>query len=264
MLIKPLKVVDTRDIYPPMMIGYAGSLILPLQLGELIRVYLVSRLINVRSAPIFVSIVLERLFDFFTLLLLVIICSFFLETTNNLIQNAILIIVSICGMIFVALAFYMAFTQKFIGIINKLTSILPSNLQQSISENMLAGAEGLRSINDISLILNIFMLSIAQWLFMWACIYLSILAINILVTPFTAFFVLLFVIIGISLPTTPGFIGSIQAAYYLALAPFGVSTEDAFISSVFYHIIAYVCVLIVGIYYIIKYKISYDEIKSNI
>jgi len=99
---------------------------------------------------------------------------------------------------------------------------------------------------------------------MWACIYVSVMAINIVVTPAIIFIVLLFIIIGISLPTTPGFIGSIQAAYYFALAPFGVSAEDAFISSVFYHIIAYFSVLIVGLYYFSKYKITYNELKDKI
>lgn len=263
LLLKPVKQTETTLVYPPMMIGYAGSLILPLQLGELIRVYLVSKLLQVRQAPVLTSVVLERLFDFLTLLLLVSASSFFIDSDSKELQNALYIVGLLCLLLFVFVGIYIFFTRSFLAFIKKLSRVLPDKIHKPLIENLEAGANGLSTFKSVKSVLSIGFLSLVQWLFMLVCVYISLLAANIPVSPVVAFLVLTFVIIGISIPTSPGFIGSIQAAYYFALAPYGISANDAFTASVFYHLLAYVSVLLVGAYYLKKFGLTFSKLKQN-
>ena len=63
-----------------------------------------------------------------------------------------------------------------------------------------------------------------------------------------AFVVLAATTFGVTLPAAPGFLGTVQAAYVLALAPYGVSRSDAFAASAFFHVPTYLVVTLLGIW----------------
>ena len=74
---------------------------------------------------------------------------------------------------------------------------------------------------------------------MGVTIYFSLVAVNI-TAPFSASLVVLaFIVFAVIIPSTPGFFGTIQLAYMLALKPFGITETDAIAASVFFHIITY-------------------------
>ena len=58
--------------------------------------------------------------------------------------------------------------------------------------------------------------------------------------------VLVAAVIGMMLPAAPGYIGTFQLAFTLALAPFGVSAADALAASLFYHVMLWVPLAIAG------------------
>jgi len=254
----------TREIYPPMMIGYAGSLILPMQLGELIRVYLASKILSVRNAPVLTSVILERLFDFFTLLLIIGLTAFYIEKASDELNNAFLIVGVISIIMFTFIFIYIFLTKYFLGFIELLLYFFSGKLKQIIIENIAHGVEGLSSVRNPRKLFVLILLSLLQWCFMGICIYLSIIASGIDISIPIAFLVLVFVIIGVTLPTSPGYIGSIQAAYYFALTPYGITSNEAFTASIFYHLLAYLSVLIVGTIYLKKYGLSLSNLKNSI
>lgn len=263
-ILTPVTGTTAQQIYPPMMIGYAGSLVLPMQLGELLRIHFAAKILNVYSAPILVSVILEKLFDFLTLFLLIGITAFLLVDTSPALSKAAWFVGSICLLVFLFIGYYIIFTGQFIKLARFLVSVFPEKIRTLILRNLELGAEGLHSIKNPGLLMRISVLSIAQWAFMWLCIYLSILATGISVPYLLAFLVLVYVIIGVTLPTSPGYIGSIQAAYYFALSPYGVTAETAFTASLFYHLLAYFSVLIVGGYYLRSYGISFSKLKRSV
>ncbi len=57
-------------------------------------------------------------------------------------------------------------------------------------------------------------------------------------------------IAAITLPSAPGFFGTIQLCFVLALKPYGIDASDAFAASVFYHVLEYVAVTSTGLYYL--------------
>jgi hypothetical protein len=70
LMLKPIQLVPTRKLVAPMMIGFMGNNLLPAHLGELIRVFLGAQLLNLAPSQLLASLVLERMFDFTAVLAL--------------------------------------------------------------------------------------------------------------------------------------------------------------------------------------------------
>lgn len=68
-LISPMKKVKTSGLFSPLMIGFMAN-ILPARAGEFIRAYLLGKKHDIPFSGAFASIVVERLFDVVTMLLL--------------------------------------------------------------------------------------------------------------------------------------------------------------------------------------------------
>jgi len=68
-LISPMKQVEARDLFSPLMVGYMAN-ILPARAGELIRAYLLGKKHDIPFSGAFASIIVERLFDIVSILLL--------------------------------------------------------------------------------------------------------------------------------------------------------------------------------------------------
>jgi len=69
-LLRPTRDIPARDLVPAMMIGFAGNNVLPVRLGELLRVFALGKEQYISISTVFGTVVLERVFDVVTLLLL--------------------------------------------------------------------------------------------------------------------------------------------------------------------------------------------------
>ena len=69
-LLSPVTTTTTRSLFPIVMIGYAGSAVLPMQLGEIVRTVIASRKLSIPVSTILASITVERLFDLLMVLLI--------------------------------------------------------------------------------------------------------------------------------------------------------------------------------------------------
>jgi len=68
---------------------------------------------------------------------------------------------------------------------------------------------------------------------------------------------------AVTLPAAPGFLGTVQAAYVLALAPYGVSRADAFVASAFFHVPTYLVVTLLGVWLLRSGGYSLDELRRK-
>lgn len=247
-LLAPMQRVPVRTAFTPIMIGYAASMVLPLQLGELVRTYIASRRFKIPGTPLLSSIFLERVLDFLALLVLVALAlAIGADVPAALVAAGWVIGAGVLVAAVLAIG-YVVWTPAVMAALRTLVRFLPSKWRERLLAQASLGAHGLHALRSRVLLAKIFALSLIQWAFMWGCIYLSLMALRI-DTPLSAAFVtLIFTVIGVTLPTSPGYIGSIQFAYALALRPYGVSAEAAFAASVFFHALANISVITVGLY----------------
>lgn len=247
-LLSPARVMRTRDLFPIIMIGYAGTAILPMQMGELVRAYIAGKRYELPYSLVLSSIGMERIFDLLTILaLLGLVLATGQSTPPVMIQAGYVIgIITLTGLL-LALLLVLRPAPVF-ATVRVLTGWLPAGVTRFIVEQLEAAAQGLASVARPRLLLKITGNSMLQWALMGVCIWLSLLALDLSLPVSGVVLTLVATIIGISLPTSPGYVGNIQLAFVVALGPFGVSPSVAIAASIFYHVLAYLAVVIVGFY----------------
>lgn len=246
-LLRPIVHTSPRTMFVPVMIGYAAGAVMPMQLGELVRGWLGARRLGIRLAAAFMSIALERVLDLVSILLLVAVTMAFLAEVSPVVSTAARLLAAVALGALGVLLLLVFRTQACIRFATRACALLPEPVARRVLEQLDAGVGGLAALRDPRLLAVAAMTSLLQWTFMFACVWLSLFALDVSVGPAAAMLALVFMVIGTSLPNSPGYVGSIQLAFTLALAPFGVEASTAVAASLFFHLLAYLSVVLTGL-----------------
>jgi uncharacterized membrane protein YbhN (UPF0104 family) len=79
----------------------------------------------------------------------------------------------------------------------------------------------------------------------------------------TSFVVMIVLIIGIAIPTAPGFIGNWHFACILGLSLFGVAKPEAFSFAVVYHFLSMAFTITLGVIFLPFNKFSIADMKKQ-
>jgi uncharacterized membrane protein YbhN (UPF0104 family) len=78
-----------------------------------------------------------------------------------------------------------------------------------------------------------------------------------------SFVLMIIIIVGIAIPTAPGFIGNWHFSCVLALGLFGLAKTDALSFAVVHHFLSMMIVLVLGIAFLPFNKFSVSEMKKQ-
>jgi len=162
------------------------------------------------------------------------------------------------------LLFYAYRANTVVEIVRRLSGFLPGRFRVRLLRQIEVGSTGLHALRDGRLVLQLLATSLVQWLLMWACVSLSLQAVGIHVAAVVPFMILVLIMVGTSLPNSPGFVGSIQLAYALALRPLGVDPAAAIAASVFFHVLTYTSVVLVGATFMQRIGLNREQLREAI
>lgn len=108
-MLRPLKRISLRRLFPVVVIGYMGNNIYPFRAGELLRSYVLYRREDVSIGSSLATVVVERVFDGLVMLLFVFIALPFTSINNGTIQ---LIVNVASGAFFTALVLFFILAAK--------------------------------------------------------------------------------------------------------------------------------------------------------
>lgn len=235
LLLRPHRRVGGSALLPITLLGYAANVLFPMQLGELARAYLAGRRLNTDAAPLLTSIALERVFD----LVAVMICVGFalpaLEELSTTIRIAANVVATLAALGLIALGLYVWRTSWVLACADALLGRAPEKTRSWVREQLEKGANGLHSLRQAHLLGGVVALSLGMWIVMTACCLIALRTVEIDAGIGAAVVTLFLSVVGLALPTTPGFIGTIQIAFVLALVPFGVGRDQAIAASIYYN-----------------------------
>lgn len=262
-ILRPIKnKIGMDSLFSATMIGFMANNLLPARAGEVIRAYTLGRRESVSKISTFATIVIERMLDFFSLLVMfffLILCNPFPSWVKRagwlaLAGNLILLI-------FILLL--LTYSKVVLKIIESLAMLMPDWLSQRFKNMYLSFFEGLKILGrkkDLFLILG---LSFLIWLPIILTNYLLFLSFNLGI-PFIAAPVLLIITaFGVALPSSPGFIGTFEFFSILALSLFQVKKEDALGLSIVLHVSHFIPVTSIGLIYFFKEYSSFREIEEE-
>ena len=234
-LIRPLAVASTRDLLPAVYAGNAGNLVFP-HAGEIARAIVANRRLNVPASALLASIAVERIFDFLMLLLIALTVLVPVGRMSPDMLVASYVIGALAVVILGVAGAFTVWTEGCLKAVEWMLAPLRAGVREGILRQIRAGTGGLHSIARPELFLPIVLLSLLQWLMVLGCVALSIASVDVSVSIACATSVLVLNVIGLTLPAAPGQVGTVQLAFTVALAPFGVAHADAFAASVIYTI----------------------------
>jgi uncharacterized membrane protein YbhN (UPF0104 family) len=81
--------------------------------------------------------------------------------------------------------------------------------------------------------------------------------------PFTAaLFLQALIVIGVALPSTPGFFGFFEAMAKTGLVLYGVSEQLAVAWAIAFHVLSLIPIIVIGLYYLARSGLQLGELKE--
>jgi glycosyltransferase 2 family protein len=272
-LLKPLKSIPTRTMFPIVTIGYMGNNIYPARAGELLRAYVLRRKEAVPVSASLATIIVERIFDGVVMLMFV----FFnlndlvrLSGDAGVIAGLSIQTVTVGGTVVfgAALAVFLLaamFPHQSLSLYHRMGApLIPARFRAKISgmvESFLSGLESLRSPVNIFMV---FVTSVVIWLLETGKYWFVMHAFKFSVSFFALMLMNGVVNLATTLPAAPGYVGTFDAPGIAILSAYGVPPAVAASYTLVLHVALWVPITLVGAYFMAREGLSWDSVQSEI
>lgn len=260
LFLKPLGAPHLRTLVAATNIGFMANMVLPLRIGEVIRPALVARRERVSLGGVLGTIVLERVFDMFMVLLLFGFAVAVVPVTDQARSWGYMLLAATA--IVGAVVVFMWWQEELaVRIVHACCAPLPPGIGHSLEEfarGFVKALEVLSSPGD-------FLKAFAWSLYLWGLITLSnLFGLAAFHLPLRSTVIATAIVaIAVSVPSAPGYIGSFQLGCVVALALYGVSESDAIAFSIVHHVVQFVTIVGAGLYSMWSENMSLDQGESQ-
>jgi uncharacterized protein (TIRG00374 family) len=270
-LMRPIKKVPARTLFPIICIAYMGNNIYPARAGELlIRPYLIRQKEGVSFSANFAIVFIERTFDAVVMMLFIFVNLPELArlgsggsgVAGTIEQLAIYGTILFFGalVVFVLAAMFPAVTSRIAAwLIARFIPVRFHPKAQGITDRLLEGLSALRSPRDVLMIL---FTSILIWLFETGKYWFLMHAFA-----FSVSFFALMLMNGIAnlitiIPSAPGYVGTFEAAGVAVLEAYGVDLAVASAYTVVLHAALWLPITVLGAAFWLREGLSLSEVKK--
>ena len=246
----------TGPLWHAISLGFMANNILPLRAGELVRSYSAARLAPARFTTVLSSVAVERIFDALTVVGLLV----FGLLTSNLPASVKVAGTSVADL---------ARAAGLVGIIGLLAAIavvaVPLAAERVIrrlfhhrrfADRVVDLIEGIRHglvvLRSPRRLLGVIVWSLVLWMTNALAFYVGFAAFDIPVSYTGALLMQGLLVLGISIPSTPGFFGPFEAVIVAVLALYGVPASLAFSYAIAFHVTTFVPITLLGLWSLVR------------
>lgn len=253
-----LRKFKVTSLFSATMIGFMSNNILPARIGELIRAFVLSRKESESFIAIFASLIAERIMDGLTVSIVALFVIFSFP-----IYEEIKIAGYIFFIIFLFLFFFLLFFINFRSIQNLILNYIPQRFSARLKiylDSFLSGALGLNQFKNFAIT---FIIGFVIWFFSVLYFYFMGFAMNLHLSFSVSFAIFVSVALGVTIPSSPGFIGVYHFFCQKALEMSGVETSRAFAYAVVTHFVQFVAVTAIGFLFLLYENLSLLELGKR-
>jgi uncharacterized protein (TIRG00374 family) len=277
-LLHDLKKISFLRLLSPLLIGFMGNCLLPARAGEFIRAYLISERENIKLTASLASLVVDRMFDTFVLLLLVAGVLLFYPLDETVLQRTTgyslaqvrLFLGVFATSLFAGLVGFtvLLYFQKELAarVLGKALFFLPARLREKIIAIFMGFTEGLHIFKNGRHVLIAVAVSIVQWAFGALMFYPLFYAFDIQdkLSIFSTTAVLASAAVGVSIPT-PGYAGPFHFFVQIGLQLCNSSISDSVAKAyaLVTHAATFFPVIVVGIVLAVREGVSLTQIEAT-
>lgn len=272
-LIRPIKSVPTKTMFPIVCIGYMGNNIYPARAGEVLRAVILRQKEAVPVSASLATIIVERIFDGVVMLSFIFIN--LAELANftagadvigsiSIQQIAILGTIAFGGalLVFMLVAFFPHAASR---VATRLVNVLlPERFRESVLDilaKFLSGLESLRSPRNVVMVL---LISIVIWLLETGKYWFVMYAFPFHVSFFTLMLMNGVVNLATTIPSAPGYIGTFDAPGIAVLSAYGVDRAVAASYTLVLHVALWVPITALGAYFLAREGVQLTEARAQL
>jgi hypothetical protein len=221
----PLQRTDIKSLFSALIIGYMANVVTPAHLGEFLRSYVLSRKKRLPMESVFATIVVERIVDVVSLVLLLLFALWVYPFPTWVVNSGYIMLAIVLGLCLV-----LFLSKRFDARISSmLCRWLPGVIGEKIAcslDRFLSGIIPLRRKRDY---IPVFILTGAIWacygLSYYFALYIFDLNAQFDLPWFAALVILVITTISIVVPSSPGYVGTYHFLCQTSLLLFGVPAE---------------------------------------
>ncbi len=267
LLLAPLGRARFGPAFRTTVIGFTATFLLPGRIGEVLRPYLMARESGFSAAAAFATIIVERVLDLATVILLF--ACFLIVTPIDVGPEvkfggvaATIVCVAALG-VMVASAGH---PERLTRWSSRLTRLLPARAQAAVGGLVQTFVEGLAVMRRPAGLIGAGVLSVLLWLSIALGIWATSRALDLTFAFSGSFLVVMFLVVGVAKPTPAGG-GGFHAMYQLAVTRFFLAPPDrAAAAAIVLHALSFVPISILGLAFMARDGLTLGglrRMKSN-
>ncbi len=245
--------------------GFMANNALPFRVGELVRCFAASRLMDVRFTAAFASVAIERVFDALTTVALLVLALASLglgvhATIGGVtVARAAVIVAAIGAAGLAAGVLVVAHPLAAERLVRRIVPV--AGLARRLVGVIEGVREGLAALDSPRRILPVVLWSLALWLVNAASFWVGFAAFDIPVGYVGALLVQGLLVVAVSVPSTPGYVGPFEAAIVAGLALYGVSEDRSFSYAIAYHATTFVPIVVLGLWSTVRTGVGFGGLR---
>ncbi len=270
-IMAPLHRASLRNLFTATMIGFMAIDILPFRLGEVARAYLIGRKEPVSKSAALATIIVERLFDIFVLLLFLVWVLFAMSRDPlhldpfyiKALQGAGILMSALFAGAVCFLFFLRDKTAATLELIERCLRPLRASWRDkilSVLQSFVKGLDILRIGRDLCWI-------VAYSFLLWGLYGVGnafmLKAFRISTPGFVPFYLLVVQAFAVGIPSSPGFVGTYDAAVVTGLAAFHSDKAAGLSFAILSHFLLFAPVILYGMVLFLREHISLGTLKKE-
>lgn len=259
-LLRPLKAVPLRSLFPIVVIGYMGNNVYPARAGELLRAYVLKRNEGISMSASLATVIVERIFDGVVMLLFVFAAlpsaSFLPAPLRWIVIGGSLIFLTALAVFLLLAARPVAAARVYGFLVDRL---LPARYRTSVHGLLDRFMAGLASLRDLQHVLMVFFTSILIWLLETVKYWFVMHAFNFEVSFFALMLMNGIVNLATTLPAAPGYVGTFDAPGIAILSAFGVAPAVATAYTLVLHAALWLPITLLGFFFMARQSIRWND-----
>ena len=269
LLLAPIKTTRLSNLFPSTLIGYMANNLLPARLGELVRAYSLGKKEAIDTGAVFASLVVDRLCDGFTVLLVLLVTFFIIRLPAGMeqIQGGLATGGYVTFALYLGVMSFLVLLRKRTAWTASLVARLLKPLSPRISETavslLTSFISGIRIPKGAAGVGG----TAASSLLIWAT---AILPIDLLLRSFgvvlpmsASMFIMVFLVFAVMVPAAPGYVGTYHFACVTALSAFEIGSEKALSIAIVIHAMGFFPVTAAGLYCLWRDKLSLRKLSGK-
>jgi uncharacterized protein (TIRG00374 family) len=235
-----------RYLFGSINVAFFLNNLLPLQVGDLGRAYLLSELTNASMTRALATQVVERVLDVLTLLGILLVLALFIDVPPE-VRTPSIILAVVFGSLAAGLLIAASRRERALSIAGRLLRFAPAASRRKLQSMASSAVDGLSGLSDARTSAVLLAYAAALWLSVGVVVYTGFQAFDLPLGYGPALFVVVATTFGFFVPSTPGSFGVYHAIVIAVLTNvFDIEKSSAVSFALIVHLVFYLPPMVIG------------------